>query len=93
MSFTKQQIQEIIKEELVVAQLDLINENPALLTKFIPMIQKLGPQLIKLGPALQQYGPIILQVAEAFKDLDSKDFEKVLASLQGAAGVAMAGKD
>ena len=68
MSFTKQQIQEIIKEELVGAQLDLINENPALLTKFIPMIQKLGPQLIKLGPALQQYGPIILQVAEAFKD-------------------------
>ena len=27
------------------------------------------------------------------KNLDSKDFEKVLASLQGAAGVAMAGKD
>ena len=93
MNFTKDQLQEIIKEELAIAQLDLINENPALLTKFIPMIQRLAPQLIKLGPALEQYGPIIMQVAEMFKDLDSKDFEKVVASLQGAAGVAMAGKD
>jgi len=93
MKFTKQQLQEIIKEELAVAHLDLINENPALLTKYLPMIQKLGPQLASLGPAIEQYGPILMQAAEMFSNLDSKDFEKVMASLQGAAGVAAAGKD
>ena len=93
MKLTKQRLKEIIKEELAVASLDLLNENPALLTKYLPLIQKLGPQIQKLGPAVLKYGPIILQVAEAFKDLDTKDFETVLASLQGAAGVALAGKD
>ena len=93
MNVSNDQIQEIIKEELAVASLELLNENPALLTKFLPLIQKLGPQIHRLGPAIMKYGPIIVQVADAFKDLDNKDFETVLASLQGAAGVALAGKD
>jgi uncharacterized protein YecE (DUF72 family) len=93
MSVSKEQLREIIKEELAIAHLDLINENPALLTKYLPLIQKLGPQLVQLGPALEQYAPILMQAAEMFKNLDSKDFEKVMASLQGAAGVAAAGKD
>ena len=93
MTLSEQQIKKILKEELVMAQLDLLKENPALLTRFLPMIQKLGPTITSLGPSLEKYGPLLVSIVNAFEGLDDDGFESVLAALQGAANVAAAAKD
>ena len=78
MKFTKKQLQRIIKEELAVAQLGIISENPAMLTKYLPMIQNLGPQIQDLGPAIEQYGPMMMQLISMVKDLDDDKLEQVM---------------
>ena len=78
MKFTKKQLQRIIKEELTVAQLGIISENPAMLTKYLPMIQDLGPQIQNLGPAIEQYGPMMMQLISMVKDLDDDKLEQVM---------------
>jgi len=78
MKFTKKQLQRIIKEELTVAQLGIISENPAMLTKYLPMIQDLGPQIQNLGPAIEQYGPMMMQLISMVKDLDDDKLQQVM---------------
>ena len=78
MKFTKKQLQRIIKEELAVAQLGIISENPAMLTKYLPMIQDLGPQIQDLGPAIEQYGPMMMQLISMVKDLDDDKLQQVM---------------
>ena len=93
MTLSEQQIKKILKEELVMAQLYLLKENPALLTRFLPMIKKLGPTITSLGPSLEKYGPLLVSIVNAFEGLDDDGLESVLAALQGAANVAAAAKD
>lgn len=93
MTLSEQRIKKIVKEELVMAQLDLLKENPALLAKFLPIIQKLGPTITALGPSLEKYAPLLISIVSAFEDLDDDGLKSVMASLQGAAAVAAATKD
>jgi len=88
--FTSKQLREIIKEELALVHLDLISENPAMLNKYLPMIQRLGPQIQNLGPATKKYGPAIMQLIDMVKDLDNDQLEKVMALV---ANVGELGKD
>jgi|TARA_R110000796_G_scaffold13588_1_gene43860 hypothetical protein len=90
MNFTKKKLQEIIKEELAGAHLDLLNENPAMLSKYLPMIQKLGPQIQSLGPDLEAYGPVIAMVIDMVKGLDQDKLEQAMALI---ANVGELGKD
>ena len=74
----EQRLQRIVKEEFVTAQLQLLQENPALLTKFIPMIQKLAPQIQQLGPALETYAPVIMQLISMVQNLDDEKLQQVM---------------
>tara|TARA_Y100000592_G_C5250305_1_gene212540 strand:+ start:63 stop:338 length:276 start_codon:yes stop_codon:yes gene_type:complete len=74
-----QRLQRIIKEELVTSQLEILKENPALLTKFVPAIQKIAPQIQKLGPALETYGPVITQLISMVQGLDDEKLQQVMA--------------
>jgi len=86
----EQALKRIIKEELVTVQLRLLQENPALLTKFVPMIQKLAPQIQDLGPAIEQYGPVMTQLISMVKDLDDEKLQQVMSLV---ASVGQLGKD
>jgi hypothetical protein len=86
----EQALKRIIKEELVTVQLRLLQENPALLTKFVPMIQKLAPQIQDLGPAIEQYGPVMAQLISMVKDLDDEKLQQVMSLV---ASVGQLGKD
>ncbi len=90
MILNEQTLKRIIKEELVTAQLRLLQENPALLTKFVPMIQKLAPQIQDLGPAIEQYGPVMTQLIGMVKDLDDEKLQQVMSLV---ASVGQLGKD
>ena len=90
MKFTKKQFQRIVKEELAIAQLGLISENPAMLSKYLPMIQKLGPEIQDLGPAIEQYGPMMMQLISMVKDLDDEKLQQVMGLV---ASVGQLGKE
>lgn len=90
MILNEQALKRIIKEELVTVQLRLLQENPALLTKFVPMIQKLAPQIQDLGPAIEQYGPVMTQLISMVKDLDDEKLQQVMSLV---ASVGQLGKD
>ena len=90
MILNEQSLQRIMKEELVAAQLELLRENPALLTRFVPMIQKLAPQIQNLGPAIEQYAPMITQLISMVKDLDDEKLQQVMGLI---ASVGQLGKD
>lgn len=90
MILNEQALKRIIKEELVTVQLRLLQENPALLTKFVPMIQKLAPQIQDLGPAIEQYGPVMAQLISMVKDLDDEKLQQVMSLV---ASVGQLGKD
>lgn len=90
MILNEQALKRIIKEELVTVQLRLLQENPALLTKFVPMIQKLAPQIQDLGPAIEQYGPMMTQLISMVKDLDDEKLQQVMGLV---ASVGQLGKD
>ncbi len=90
MILSEQSLQRIMKEELVAAQLELLRENPALLTRFVPMIQKLAPQIQNLGPAIEQYAPMITQLINMVKDLDDEKLQQVMGLI---ASVGQLGKD
>ena len=66
MKVTKEELKLIIKEELELAQEEMLNENPAaLIAKLAPLVVKYGPMLMKAIDVVKDNTEIIKKIIGA----------------------------